>query len=156
MTRRTGTFLLAGLICLVLCFIWGNSMLSGEESGAISGGLLAWMVDTFPFLNWLPEYLLRKFGHFSEFGLLGFLLAWFFLLQGQRGFHRFTVPLLCGMTAALTDETIQTFSAGRCPSVMDVWIDTAGVCAGIALLVGLWYLLKMIRNRKGTNHEKAD
>lgn len=156
MTRRKGKFLLAGLICLVLCFIWGNSMLSGEESGAISGGLLAWMIDTFPFLNWLPEYLLRKFGHFSEFGLLGFLLAWFFLLQGQRGFHRFTVPLLCGMTAALTDETIQTFSAGRCPSVTDVWIDTAGVCAGIALLVGLWYLLKMIRNRKGTNHEKAD
>ena len=155
MKKRKGTYLLAALACLVLCFIWGNSMLSGEESGAISGGLLAWMIDTFPFLNWLPEYLLRKFGHFSEFGLLGFLLAWFFLLQGQRGFHRFTVPLLCGMTAALTDETIQTFSAGRCPSVTDVWIDTAGVCAGIALLVGLWYLLKMIRNRKGTNHEKA-
>ena len=152
MTRRKGKFLLAGLICLVLCFIWGNSMLSGEESGAISGGLLAWLMDTFPFFKWLPEYLLRKFGHFSEFGLL---LAWFFLLQGQRGFHRFTLPLLGGMTAALTDETIQTFSIGRCPSVMDVWIDTAGVCAGIALLYGLWYLRKIMRIRKGTNHEKA-
>ena len=155
MTRRKGKFLLAVLICLVLCFIWGNSMLSGEESGAISGGLLAWLMDTFPFFKWLPEYLLRKFGHFSEFGLLGFLLAWFFLLQGQRGFHRFTLPLLGGMTAALTDETIQTFSIGRCPSVMDVWIDTAGVCAGIALLYGLWYLRKIMRIRKGTKHEKA-
>ena len=155
MTRRKGKFLLAGLICLVLCFMWGNSMLSGEESGAISGGLLAWRTDTFPFFKWLPEYLLRKFGHFSEFGLLGFLLAWFFLLQGQRGFHRFTLPLLGGMTAALTDETIQTFSIGRCPSVMDVWIDTAGVCAGIALLYGLWYFRNILRIRHATPHDQA-
>ena len=155
MTRRKGKFLLAGLICLVLCFIWGNSMLSGEESGAISGGLLAWMIDTFPFLNWLPEYLLRKFGHFSEFGLLGFLLAWFFLLQGQRGFHRFTVPLLCGMTAALTDETIQTFSAGRCPSVTDVWIDVAGVCTGIAMLSLCFFLYQLLQKRKGMSNEKV-
>ena len=137
MLKGKGKYLLAGLICLVLCFIWGNSMLSGEESGAVSGGLLSWVTENFPFMKWLSEHLLRKFGHLSEFALLGFLLAWFFLLQGQRGFHRFTMPLLCGMTAALTDETIQVFSAGRGPSVTDVWIDTAGVCIGIALLFAL-------------------
>ena len=145
MTKGKGKFLLAGLICLVLCFIWGNSMLSGEESGAVSGGLLSWVTENFPFMKWLSEHLLRKFGHLSEFALLGFLLAWFFLLQGQRGFHRFTVPLLCGMTAALTDETIQVFSAGRGPSVTDVWIDTAGVCVGIALLYGLHCLIKTFK-----------
>lgn len=140
MTKRKGKFLLAGVICLVLCFIWGNSMLSGEESGAVSGGLLSWVTETFPFMNWLPEYLLRKFGHFSEFGLLGFLLCWFFLLQGQRGIHRFSMPLLFGMTAALTDETIQSFSPGRSPQVTDVWIDTAGAFTGILLLYGLYRL----------------
>ena len=46
MTKRRGKFLLAALICLVLCFIWGNSMLSGEESGAVSGGLLDWLTGT--------------------------------------------------------------------------------------------------------------
>lgn len=150
MANRKGMFLLVVLTCLVLCFIWGNSMLSGEESGAISGGLLSWLVATFPFLKWLPEYLLRKFGHFSEFGLLGFLLAWFFLLQGQRGIHRMSVPLLFAMTAALMDETIQVYSLGRSPSVMDVWIDVAGTCAGIAVLYGCYYLYKLIFGQKGT------
>ncbi|MGM9604961.1 MAG: VanZ family protein [Faecousia sp.] len=154
MAKRKGQFLLAVLTCLVLCFIWGNSMLTGEESGAISGGLLSWLIRTFPFLKWLPELLLRKFGHFSEFGLLGFLLAWFFLLQGQRGLHRLTVPVLFGMTAALTDETIQSFSSGRNPSVMDVWIDVGGACAGIALLYGGYYLYSLIHKRKGTKNEK--
>ncbi len=155
MAKRKGQFLLAVLICLVLCFIWGNSMLTGEESGAISGGLLSWLNESFSFLKWLPELLLRKFGHFSEFGLLGFLLAWFFLLQGQRGLHRFTVPLLFGMTAALMDETIQSFSLGRSPSVMDVWIDVAGACTGIALLCGCFCLYHLIHNRKGNQNEKS-
>ena len=155
MTRRKGKFLLAGLICLVLCFIWGNSMLSGEESGAISGGLLAWLMDTFPFFKWLPEYLLRKFGHFSEFGLLGFLLAWFFLLQGQRGLHRLSMPLLFTVLIAVADETIQSFSLGRTPSVIDVWIDVAGGCAGILLVALGSKIYTWIQNRKGNNNEKA-
>ena len=146
MTKRKGKFLLAGFICLVLCFIWGNSMLSGEESGAISGGLLEWIITVLPFLKWLPEFALRKFGHFSEFALLGFLLAWFFLLQGKQG--RFTLPVLCGMTAALTDETIQVFSPDRGPSVVDVWIDVAGVCAGIAVLYSGYYLFLKWKGRK--------
>ena len=136
MSKRKGLFLPAGLICLVLCFIWGNSMLSGEESGAVSGGLLSWMTENFPRMRWLPERLLRKFGHFSEFAVLGFLLGWFFLRQGQRGLHRLTVPLLFGMTAALTDETIQSFSPGRSPQVTDVWIDTAGALTGILIVYG--------------------
>lgn len=144
MTKRKGLFLPAGLTCLALCFIWGNSMLSGEESGAVSGGLLSWMRSNFPSMSWLPERLLRKFGHFSEFSLLGLLLGWFFLRQGQRGLHRLTVPLLFGMTAALMDETIQSFSPGRSPQVTDVWIDTAGVCAGIAVFYVLYRLLKWI------------
>ena len=65
--------------------------------------------------------------------VLGFLLGWFFLRQGQRGLHRLTVPLLFGMTAALTDETIQSFSPGRSPSPVDVGVDTAGGAAGIVL-----------------------
>ena len=150
MENRKGKYLLLAGTCLVLCFIWGNSMLSGEASGNISGGLLSWLIETFPFMKWLPEYLLRKFGHFSEFGLLGFLLAWFFLLQGQRGIHRISMPLLFAMAAGLTDETIQVYSLGRSPSVLDVWIDVGGALAGIALLYGCHYLLKLIFKRKGT------
>ena len=155
MKKRKGTYLLAALACLVLCFIWGNSMLSGEESGAISGGLLDWLVRTFPFLKWLPEIVLRKIGHFSEFGLLGFLLAWFFLLQGQRGLHRLSMPLLFTVLTAVADETIQSFSLGRTPSVIDVWIDVAGGCAGILLVALGSKIYTWIHNQKGNNNEKA-
>ncbi len=126
---------------LVLGFIWGNSLLSGEESGQISGGLLRWLKSVLPFLKGMPELLLRKLGHFSEFAALGFLLCWLFRLGGQQGVHRFSVPLLCGMLAANIDETIQVFRPGRGPSVIDVWIDVAGVCAGIAV----FFLLRRIR-----------
>lgn len=114
---------------LVLCLIWGNSMLPGEVSASISGGSLGWLVETFPFLEWLPEWLLRKLGHFSEFGLFGFLSAWFFL--EQKGIHRFSMPLLLSLLAGNIDETIQTITPDRGPSVIDVWIDTCGACAGI-------------------------
>ena len=36
MTKRKKTCLLAALTLGVLCFIWGNSMLPGEESGVLS------------------------------------------------------------------------------------------------------------------------
>lgn len=155
MRKRMATYLLAALACLVLCFIWGNSMLTGEESGAVSGGLLHWLIHHFPFLNWLPELLLRKLGHFCEFGLLGFVSAWFFLLQGQKGIHRAAMPLLFTVLTAVTDETIQSFSRGRTPSVIDVWIDVAGSLAGIILLLLVTKIYFWIRNRKGTNHEKV-
>lgn len=136
-------------VFLLLWIIWGNSLLTGEESGAISKGLLAWLISAFPFLNWLPEYLLRKLGHFSEFAALGFFLAWYFLLQGQTGIHRFSVPLLWAMLAANTDETIQTMVPDRGPSVLDVWIDVSGACAGIAALLLIFAAVQYRKKRKG-------
>lgn len=135
-------------VALVLCFIWGNSMLPGEESGEISGGLLLWLKAHFHFLRAMPELVLRKLGHFSEFTALGFFLCWLFRLDGQEGPHRLTVPLFFGMLAANIDETIQVFRPDRGPSVIDVWIDVAGVCLGI----GLFFLccrLHLKRKSKG-------
>lgn len=131
----------------VLCFIWGNSLLSGQTSGEISGGLLRWLAGVFPLLEGMPERLLRKLGHFSEFAALGFFLCWLLRLGGQRGIHRITSPMFLGLLAANIDETIQVFRPGRGPSVIDVWIDAAGVGAGIAV----FFLLHRIRTqiRKG-------
>ena len=123
------------LLCLNLVFIWGNSSLPGDTSGEISNGLLLWLSQLLGDAWVMGEYLLRKLAHFSEFAMLGLLLTWRFLLQGQTGVHRFTMPLLCGNLAACVDETIQVFSPDRGPSVIDVWIDTAGVTAGIVILL---------------------
>lgn len=148
MTKKKSILIFSVLIALNLCFIWGNSLLPGDESGEISNKLLLWLKDTFPFLMGMGEYLLRKLGHFSEFACLGFLLANLFRLLGERGIHCVSSPLLCGMLAAAVDETIQVFVPERGPSVIDVWIDTSGVCVGILLLLVGYAVLQRKKERK--------
>lgn len=129
-----------------LLFIWGNSMLTGEASGSISGGLMARLAVIFG--SWPGgERLLRKMGHFSEFACLGMLLSWLWLLLEEKDYHRFTMPLLCGLLAACADETIQVFVPNRGPSVLDVWIDAAGVCVGITACQIGYNLIKKKRKQ---------
>lgn len=134
------------LICLNLAFIWGNSLLTGETSGQISGGIMAWLAEV---LGSIPfgEFVLRKIGHFWEFACLGFLLTCFWTISGERGFHRFTMPLLCALLAACCDETIQTFVPNRGPSVIDVWIDTFGAGTGITISLFVHHFRSIRRDR---------
>ena len=134
-------------IGLNLMFIWGNSMLPGDLSGEISGGVFEYVQELFSVFGSAGEFVLRKLGHFSEFALLGFLLAGLvrcFPLRRQDGF---VLPLLGGLLTACVDETIQIFAAGRVSSLTDVWIDTAGVCTGL-LLMQLLLWMKSSRGRR--------
>lgn len=134
------------LIPLTLAFIWGNSLLPGNVSGQISRGLMAWMKSVLSFVG-ITHHILRKMGHFSEFAAFGFLCAELFLLWGETGFHRLTTPVLAGLTAACVDETIQIFVDGRGSSLLDVWIDTAGVITGICILYALHCLITFKEKR---------
>ena len=124
------------LICGNLAFIWGNSLMTGAESGNLSGGVLAWLNS---FLSLGEEgvemlhLLIRKAAHFTEFACLGALLAWRFGMEHYKGIHLAVFSLFGGLLAACTDETIQIFVDGRGSSLIDVWIDTCGTAAGIAL-----------------------
>ena len=122
------------LICLILCFIWGNSLLPGEISGKLSD----WVKSILAML--LPEEvpgvtsgggLLRKIAHFTEFACLGTALAWRSGMLEKRKI----LALAWGFGAACVDETIQLFVPDRGPAVRDVLIDTCGVLAGILLLL---------------------
>ena len=137
MKNRTvrNRMLCSALLGVNLLVIWGNSLLPGSVSGEISGGLAAMLTQVLDVFGGCGELLLRKAAHFSEFACLGLLLGWLFQLLDQKGIHRFTLPLLFGILSALTDETIQVFVPQRGPSVIDVWIDTAGAAAGIGLLL---------------------
>lgn len=133
-------WLCATLVILNLAFIWGNSAMPGTVSGAIS----QWVSDVLNLFLKLPagdmqegEHVLRKLAHFSEFALLGVWLRWLWGMLGERPLERVALPLLCGLLAACCDETIQRFVEGRFSSLLDVWIDTAGVTLGILLLHGI-------------------
>ena len=130
------TRLCVTLIILNLCFIWGNSMLPGEVSGALSD----WLGQLLGLGQGDPSQgtgLLRKLAHFSEFACLGFLLCWLAYLKGERGFHIFALALLGGLLAACIDESIQMLTPERGPGLVDVWIDTSG--AALASLFGVYY-----------------
>lgn len=144
MIARTGRRLRLCVVLLImnLIFIWGNSMLPGEISGAISHwvkGLLSAVLPDRPGGD--GHGLLRKIAHFTEFGCLGLCLSWLIRMVRERKWEYWVLPLFAGFLAACVDETIQMFVPDRGPGIRDVAIDTAGVFAGIALF-SLVYFMK--------------
>ena len=140
--KRTETRLRLCITLLIcnLIFIWGNSLLPGEVSGAFSDWVKSILAQLFAGAPGGPSGggLLRKIAHFTEFAALGMCLAW---LHGmlQKGKVR---PFFWGVLAAAVDETIQRFVPDRGPSIRDVYIDSAGVLTGIILLWAGYHFVK--------------
>ena len=132
------------LLVLNLLFIWGNSMLPATASDAVSSGALEWLSWLFDAFGDYGHKILRKLAHMTEFASLGLLLSWFWQLRGQRGIHRISLALLCGLLAACVDESIQILSPGRSSSLIDVWIDMGGFAFGVLALS----IVMIILNRK--------
>ena len=147
MSNATAKRLLTLLIVLNLGFIWGNSLMNAVESEDLSGGVLAWVGQFFPYLlTDAGHTFLRKAAHFSEFCLLGALVSARLITEGATA----KLPLSgFGLTVACIDETIQLYVPGRAGSLIDVWIDTAGFVTG-TLLVMLGHSL--IRKKDNYNH----
>ena len=141
---RTDRRLKVCVILLIanLAFIWGNSLLPGEISGAFSD----WVKDLIaPLLGWEGGGsggggLLRKVAHFTEFACLGVCLRWFWGMLNAKRLKPFLFALGCAVAAACIDETIQIFVPLRGPGIRDVCIDTAGALTGITLLTFFHWL----------------
>ena len=120
------------LIAALLIFIWGNSLMPGYVSQAISDWLAGILLGTKPIGGEMAagSGVLRKLAHFTEFAALGMCLAW---LCGMLGSGKWS-PFFRGVLAAAADETIQCFVPERGPGILDVCIDAVGVLAGIILL----------------------
>ena len=140
------TLALAGCIW----FIFSNSMAVADVSSVSSGRVLQLLQAVLRRLGHpalaqrLTMHIVRKMAHFCEYTLEGFLLMLCMRVYTRRYVRHISVPMLAGVLTALTDETIQLFSQGRSSQVTDVWLDSAGVLAGILaalLLMGLWRLL---------------
>lgn len=122
------------LLVAVLVFIWGNSLLPGEVSGALSDWVHGMLTRLFSGGNGSAfggRGLLRKIAHFTEFCALGLCLGWLFGMKGKS----MRLPLALGAAVACADEALQLLVPERGPAILDVCIDTAGVATGIALLL---------------------
>ena len=130
------------LLILNLAVIWGNSLLPGEISGAISGFVRDLIAMLLPGEGAPGQGhgLLRKLAHFTEFACLGVILGWIM----NRKNRPWWIALGLGSLAACVDETNQIFVPERGPAVTDVMIDTSGVLTGILLL----HTVLRLRKRK--------
>lgn len=113
---------------LMFVFIFGQSLLpqsvSAEESGWFSENVLNPLLHFFGFKP-LPQNVIRKIAHVTEFAILSVLLV--------LCFYGRMIPGFCvGFTAAFLDESIQLLS-GRGALISDVWIDLIGVVFGSIL-----------------------
>lgn len=114
-----------------IIFIFSNSMQVATESARRSAGVLHYLQE-FVGKGWLTNHIVRKTAHFSEFTVLGILGA-----SCMRCYTKhYRMPtLFTGLLTALTDETIQLFVEGRSGQVSDVWLDFAGCCFGVVVMM---------------------
>ena len=132
------------LLVLNLALIWGNSLLSGAESGQMSGSIMEFIME----LLRIPadfagtvHLIIRKLAHLTEFACLSALISWHLGMVKEKKVHQIVLAVLLAMAAALVDETIQLYTPDRGPSLVDVWIDTLGAVLGMTA-VQLGYHLK--------------
>ena len=159
--ERTSLWVIAGrvvfTVALIACiwFIFSNSMAVAAVSEQSSGRVLRLMQAVLRRLGHpalaerLTMHIVRKLAHFCEYALEGFLLMLCMRVYSRHPLRHITVPMLGGVLTALADETIQLFSEGRSSQVTDVWLDSAGVLAGILVAIvlllaceGLYYHIK--------------
>ena len=143
------TFALIG--CIV--FIFSNSLQIADVSEGASGRVLGILQGILRHLGLpgaadrLTMHIVRKLAHFCEYLLEGFLLMLCLRVYTRHFFKHVSWPMLCGLLTALTDETIQLFSQGRSSQVTDVWLDSAGVLAGILIALVFMALCRMLFHR---------
>ena len=137
------------LVIAVMVMIFCFSAQTGAQSGAMSGKITTWVLklvipnfeefspDKQDAIRYTVGLVIRKAAHFSEYALLGFALM-LHLRQIQKR-TKVCLPVLwawgIGTLYAASDEFHQGFVADRGPSVVDVGIDSAGVIAGVLLMV---------------------
>ena len=120
---------------------------------SIRTGLLAWLpvlawaglifaFSAQPDLRFLPDagldFVLRKVGHASVFGILA-LLAWRALGMTTAWRQPRTPAVALGLTVgyAITDELHQGLVVGRHPSPVDVGIDIVGALIAIGIVLAI-------------------
>ena len=142
-------------LALVGCiwFIFSNSMAVADVSSVSSGRVLQLLQAVLRRLGMpglaqrLTMHIVRKMAHFCEYTLEGFLLMLCMRVYTRRYVRHISVPMLGGVLTAMADETIQIYSPGRSSQVTDVWLDSAGVLAGILIALVFMALCRMLFHR---------
>ena len=139
------------LVVLTLVFIFHNSSVSVEESGAQSDkvvDVVKPIVD--PELaekDWQLSIFVRKAAHLAEFALLGAELAFFaFFVSWGLKLRDLIYVLFAGVMVANVDELIQVYTR-RGSSVTDVFLDMIGLVIGMTVGYAVAFAARALSRR---------
>ncbi len=155
--RRRLAVLNGALLVALLCFIWGNSLLSREQSSQASSTVLEIVrpiLETVVGRGNVTEHLVRKLAHFTEFGALGVLSVSLLALSGAGRGRRLAFALPFGLACAAVDEGIQIFS-DRGNQLSDVALDFTGVLTGALLMWLVILALERLRRRRSRRYSQS-
>ena len=129
------------LVALMVIFIFSNSAASAGTSNGMSLTVSEWIRPVLNTVGLHPEtdflnFVIRKLAHFSEYALLGCLIAIAYRLQ-PWSWMKSKAALLPFFIIPVLDENLQRFSAGRSCELRDMLIDSAGMAAGLFLAIVL-------------------
>ena len=129
------------LVALMVIFIFSNSAASAGTSNGMSLTVSEWVRPVLNTVGLHPEtdffnFVIRKLAHFSEYALLGCLIAAAYRLQ-PWSWMKGKAALLPFFIIPVLDENLQRFSAGRSCELRDMLIDSAGMAAGLFLAIAL-------------------
>jgi len=109
------------LVWGALIFTLSTSAFSAANTGKIIDPLLRWLIPGISAASVdVGHMLTRKAAHFTEYGILFWLL-----IRGPMKERPYLALMLC-VVYALTDEGHQVFVPGRTASLYDVALDSTG------------------------------
>ena len=131
------------VLCLIVFFIWDNSLQNGGNSDGFSLIFAEWLApiaDKLGFYGniWALNRIVRKLAHLTEFTILGGVL--YVVLRRYIEYGTVVKTIVVGIVIASLDEFIQLFSLGRSSQLFDVLIDTVGIIIGISVVKLTYYI----------------
>jgi len=131
------------VLCLIVFFIWDNSLQNGGTSDGFSLIFAEWLApiaDKLGFYGniWALNRVVRKLAHLTEFTILGGIL--YVILRRYIEYGTVVKTIGVGIVIASLDEFIQLFSLGRSSQLSDVLIDTVGIIIGISVVKLTYYI----------------
>lgn len=82
---------------------------------------------------WVTNFLVRKTAHFTEYAILGILIAQALDHDGRAPQARLLTIAALLVLVPSVDEGIQLFVSGRSGQVSDVLLDCCGAATGVAV-----------------------
>ena len=143
LNKRKLLFWILSVLCMIVifCFSAQDSEESTSESHMI-GRAIGYIVKP-DFDKWTYEeqeafaekidFPVRKAAHFTEYAILGTLLAFAWYDVRKKKSSNILVPFAIGACYAVTDELHQLVVSGRAGQIRDVIIDSSGVFTGVLI-----------------------